>query len=300
MKVVLAGASGFLGSALQADLASHGHTITTLVRRAPADSSEVRWDPAAGELDPAVLAGADAVISLSGVGISDKRWTPAYKKLLLTSRTEPTGTIARTLAALPEADRPGTWLSASAVGYYGERGDQSLPEGAAAGTGFLAKLVVDWEAATEPAVAAGVRVAVLRTGLVLAASGGLMKRLVPLFKIGIGGKLGSGKQYQAWISLEDEIGAIRYVLEHDELAGPINLTGPDPVRNAEFSAVLGSVLRRPSIFPTPAFGIRLVLGEFADEGVLVSQRAVPEALLAAGYRFSHPDVRSALEWAVQH
>jgi hypothetical protein len=223
-----------------------------------------------------------------------------YKKLLLDSRIQPTATIATTLAGLPDDQRPATFLSASAIGFYGERGDQPLPEGATKGTGFLADLVSEWETATAPAVAAGVRVATLRTGLVLAGSGGLLKRLVPLFKLGIGGRLGSGRQYQAWITLADEIAAIRFVLDNDSLAGPVNLAGPDPVRNDEFSKVLGQVLHRPALFPTPAFGIRLVLGEFADEGALASQRVIPEALLAAGYEFQHSDLRTALEWAVRN
>jgi uncharacterized protein (TIGR01777 family) len=300
VKVILAGASGFLGHALSEALTSDGHQVITLVRREPKDANERQWDPSRGELDPAILAGSDSVISLSGAGISDKRWTAEYKRLLLDSRTEPTGTIAAALAGLPAADRPNTWISASAVGYYGERGDQPLPETATRGSGFLADLVLEWEGATAPAVDAGVRVALLRTGLVLSASGGLLARLIPLFKAGIGGKLGSGEQYQAWITLADVIGAIRHVLVTDSIAGPVNIVGPDPVRNAEFSRALGSVLHRPSLFPTPAFGIRLVLGQFADEGALASQRAIAEVLTQTGYQFEHADVRSALEWAVKH
>ncbi|MDQ2959100.1 MAG: TIGR01777 family oxidoreductase, partial [Actinomycetota bacterium] len=218
----------------------------------------------------------------------------------LDSRLGPTGTLATALAALPADRRPATFISASAIGYYGERGDQPLPESAAAGTGFLAGLVIQWEAATQPAVDAGVRVLTLRTGLVLSAGGGLMKRLVPLYKLGLGGKLGSGQQYQSWITLADEVGAIRHLLETDGVDGPVNLAGPAPVRNDEFSSVLGSVLHRPSIFPTPAFGIRLVLGEFADEGALASQRVIPEKLAASGYQFQHADIRTALEWAVKN
>ncbi len=300
MKVLIAGASGFLGHALRAELIAHRHLVHTLVRRPAASANEVEWHPENGQLDPAVLRGFGAVISLSGAGIGDKRWTPEYKKTLVDSRVGPTSVLASALAAMPADQRPTTFISASAIGIYGERGDQVLPESATPGTGFLADLVVDWEAATEPAAAAGVRVAMLRTGLVLARSGGLMQRMVPLFKLGIGGKLGSGQQYQAWISLADEVGAIRYVVEHDEVAGPVNLTGPEPVRNVEFTKALGQVLHRPSMFPAPAFGLRLILGEFADEGVLVSQRVVPEQLQAAGYTFQHPDLRSALEWAVAH
>ncbi len=300
MKVLIAGASGFLGRALVADLPGYGHSITTLVRRSPAAASEIEWHPDRGELDPSALSGVDAVISLSGAGIGDKRWNAAYKRELLDSRVQPTATIAATLASLPQADRPRAFLSSSAIGYYGERGDLPLPETAAAGTGFLAELVQEWEAATTPAVDAGVRVATLRTGLVLSAHGGLLKRLVPLFKIGAGGKLGSGKQYQAWISLADEIGAIRHVLESESVTGPVNLAGPQPVRNEEFSAALATVLHRPALLPGPAFALRLALGEFADEGVLVSQRVIPEKLSQTGYRFQHEDVHAALAWATKN
>jgi uncharacterized protein (TIGR01777 family) len=216
------------------------------------------------------------------------------------SRLQPTSTIADALAGLPAELRPGTFVSSSAIGYYGERGDQPLPETATAGTGFLADLVRRWEAATEPAGQAGVRVVMLRTGLVLSSTGGLMKRLVPLFKLGAGGKLGSGRQYQSWITLADEIGAIRHALQTDQLEGPVNLVGPEPVPNAEFSAALAAALHRPAVLPAPAFGLRLALGKFADEGVLVSQRVLPEKLLASGYRFEHADLRSALAWAIRN
>jgi uncharacterized protein (TIGR01777 family) len=300
VKVVIAGASGFIGKALVADLRGDGHQVHTLVRRAPAAETEFEWHPERGELDPLTLAGSDAVVCLSGAGVGDKRWTDAYQQVLVASRLQPTSTIARTLAGLPPELRPGTFVSASAIGYYGERGDQPLPESATGGTGFLADLVRRWEAATEPAGSAGVRVAMLRTGLVLSASGGLMKRLVPLFKLGAGGKLGSGRQYQSWITLADEIGAIRHILQTQQVDGPVNLVGPDPVRNAEFSAELARTLHRPAVLPAPAFALRLALGRFADEGVLVSQRVLPEKLLASGYRFSHADLPSALAWAVRN
>lgn len=300
MKVLIAGASGFLGKALAADLATHGHSVNTLVRRPATSASEFEWHPERGELDSATLQGVDAIISLSGAGIGDKRWNAAYKQELLDSRMQPTATIAATLAGLPPERRPRAFLSASAIGYYGERGDQPLSETAGVGTGFLADLVQQWEAATVPAEAAGVRVVTLRTGLVLSAGGGLLKRLVPLFKIGAGGKLGSGTQYQAWISLADEIGAIRHVLESETISGPVNLAGPRPVTNDEFSRTLAAVLHRPALVPTPAFALRLALGEFADEGVLVSQRVIPEKLTASGYRFRHDDVHAALTWATKN
>jgi uncharacterized protein len=298
VKVIIAGASGFLGTALLTDLRGAGHQVSTLVRRPASSDSEIEWHPDRAELDPAALAGADAVISLSGAGIADKRWTPEYRQLLVDSRVQPTSTIARVLAELPAGQRPSAFLSSSAIGYYGDRGSEPLPETASTGTGFLADLVRRWEAATEPASQAGVRVAMLRTGLVLSAKGGLMKRMVPLFKMGLGGKLGSGQQYQAWITLADEVAAIRHIMLTEQLAGPVNLVGPAPVTNAEFTAELGKVLRRPAVLPAPAFGLRLVLGDFANEGVLVSQRVLPEKLAAHGYQFQHGDLRSALEWAV--
>jgi uncharacterized protein (TIGR01777 family) len=298
--VVIAGASGFIGKALVLDLRGHGHQVTTLVRRSPVSESEVEWQPDRGQLDQAALAGADAVISLSGAGIADKRWTPAYQEVLAQSRLQPTATIAGALAAMPAELRPRSFLSASAIGYYGDRGDEPLTESAGCGDGFLADLVRRWEAATEPASGAGVRVATLRTGLVLSASGGLLKRMVPLFKLGVGGKLGSGQQYQAWITLADQVDAIRHILATDELDGPVNLVGPAPVRNSEFTAELARVLHRPAVLPAPAWGLRLALGGFADEGVLLSQRVLPEKLTSSGYRFEHGDLASALTWAVAH
>lgn len=300
MKVVVTGASGFIGTALVADLRGHGHQVSTLVRRSPVSESEFQWHPERGELDPLVLAGADAVISLSGAGVADKRWTEAYRQVLVQSRVQPTTTIARALAELPAERRPESFLSASAIGYYGDRADEPLPESATAGAGFMADLVRRWEAATEAASAAGVRVVTLRTGLVLSRTGGLMKRLIPLFKMGAGGRLGSGRQYQPWITLADEIGAIRHILQAQQLQGPVNMVGPEPVPNAEFSAELARALHRPAMLPAPAFGLRLVLGDFADEGVLLSQRVLPEKLIASGYRFEHADVRSALAWALAH
>ena len=300
MKLVIAGASGFIGKALVLDLRGHGHQVTTLVRRNPVSESEAEWHPDRGELDSAALAGADAVISLSGAGIADKRWTPAYQQVLAQSRLQPTATIAGALADLPAQLRPKSFLSASAIGFYGDRGDEPLTESAAQGAGFLADLVRRWEAATEPASDAGVRVVTLRTGLVLSARGGLLKRMVPLFRMGVGGRLGSGRQYQPWITLADEVGAVRHILAAAELDGPVNLTGPQPVRNAEFTAELARALRRPAVLPAPAWGLRLALGEFADEGVLASQRVLPDKLTRSGYRFEHADLASALAWAIAH
>ena len=300
MKVIISGASGFLGKALSRELAEHGHLVTALVRRPVREDAEAEWHPEKRELDRDVLAGADAIVNLSGAGIGDKRWTTEYKRILRESRMQSTGTLAHTLAEMGSESRPTTFVSASAVGFYGERGDQPLPESATVGTGFLADLARDWEAATQPAAAAGVRVATLRTGLPLAASGGLLKRLMPIFKAGIGGTLGSGQQYQSWISLADEVGAIRHILETDAISGPVNLAGPEPVRNQQFTKALGRTLHRPTLVRAPAFAMRLVLGQLADEGALASQRMIPQVLIEHNYRFQHPDLQSALDWAVQH
>jgi uncharacterized protein (TIGR01777 family) len=300
VKVIIAGSSGFLGQALARDLIAAGHRITRLVRRPATGPTEVTWRPDHAELDPAALVAADAVISLSGAGIGDRRWTAEYKQVLRDSRLQTTSTIARTLADLAESDRPPTWLSASGIGIYGERGDQPLLEVSERGEGFIADLVADWEAATAPAAAAGVRVATMRSGLVLARSGGLLKRLLPIYLLGAGGRLGSGEQYQSWITLADEISAFRHVLNTPGVSGPVNLAGPNPVRNAEFNRVLGQVTHRPAVLSVPGIALRAVLGEFADEGVLVSQRVVPEVLAKSGFRFRHPDLRSALEWAMSN
>ena len=298
MKVLIAGASGFLGRALTEELTSHGHLVHTLVRRPVRTNSEIEWHPEHGSMDPDALRGYAAVIGLNGVGIGDRRWTPAYKQQLVDSRIKPTSALAKALAFLPLAQRPRTFINASAVGYYGNRGDEPLAETSGAGQGFLAELVVNWEAATQPAADAGVRVVMLRTGLVLSARGGLLARLIPLYRNGLGGRLGSGQQYQPWISLADEVGAIRLLLESDRLDGPVNLAGPAPVRNREFSDELGRVLHRPALLPVPRLALRAALGEFANAGALASARVIPERLLAAGYRFQHDDLASALEWAV--
>jgi uncharacterized protein (TIGR01777 family) len=300
VKLVIAGASGFIGKASVLDLRDHGHQVTTLVRRSPVSESEVEWHPDRGELDPAALAGADSVISLSGAGIADKRWTPAYQQVLVQSRLQPTSTIAGVLADMPAELRPKSFLSSSAIGYYGDRGDEPLTESATPGTGFMADLVRRWEAATEPASHAGVRVVTLRTGLVLSATGGLLKRMVPLFKMGVGGRLGSGRQFQSWITLADEVAAIRYLVATDGVEGPVNMVGPAPVSNAEFTAELARALHRPALLPAPAWGLRLALGGFADDGVLASQRVLPEKLTTSGYRFDHADLPSALAWAIAH
>ena len=300
MHVVLSGASGLIGTALKDALRADEHTLATLVRRPPQSTEERQWDPDAGRLGVEVLAHADAVINLSGAGVGDHRWTDSYKRTLTTSRLGPASTLTTCLNELG-AQGPSTFISASAVGYYGDTGDRIANEDAPVGAGFLADLCRQWENAALGADRDGRRVVLLRTGLVLAPSGGLLGRLEPLVKLGLGGRLGSGKQFQPWISLDDEVRAIRFLLSGagQGVAGPVNLTGPDPVRQSDFVRALAKVLHRPAVFPAPKFGLRLVLGQFADEGVLIGQRAVPAALTKAGYQFAHPTLDGALRAAVK-
>lgn len=295
MRIAVTGASGLIGTALVPALREDGHDVVRLVRHSPGAPDEIEWDPTAGKLDPDALAEVDAVVHLSGAGVGDSRWTASYKQTILRSRVDTTTTLAEALAAAPP--RPRVLLSGSAVGWYGDTGDTVVDETAPAGKGFLAGVCRAWEGATAAAEEAGVRVAHLRTGLVCSRDGGLLGRLSPLVKLGAGGRLGSGRQYQPWISLRDEVDAIRFLLTAD-VSGPVNLTGPEPVRQADFVAAMAEVLHRPAVVPAPAFALRIALGQFADEGVLIGQRAVPAVLTAHGFRFSHTDVRAALRWSV--
>ncbi len=269
-----------------------GHDVVALVRRKERSADEIRWDPAARELDPAAFAEVDGVVHLAGAGIADKRWTESRRREILDSRVDGTTTIAQTLAAAPPRAR--FMVSASAVGWYGDTGDRPVEESEPAGEGFLAEVCERWEAAAQPAIDAGVRVAFARSGLVLSRRGGLMGRLLPLFRLGLGAKLGSGRQYWPWITLTDEISALRFLIDSD-LTGPVNLTGPAPVTNAEFTKTLGSVLGRPTLAAVPSFVLKLVVGEFAEEGILAGQRAMPRVLTEAGFKFTAPTLRDALE-----
>ena len=293
VRIVISGSSGLIGTALVARLRADGHTVVRLVRRpTAAGGSEAEWNPAAGTLDPAVIDGADAVINLSGAGIGDKRWSDSYKAELLSSRLLTTGLLARTIAAVEH--KPSVFLSGSAIGWYGPCGDEQLDETAPAGSTFLADICVQWEAAADPAAEAGVRTALLRTGIVLTPKGGALKKQLPLFKIGAGGKFAKGNQWQSWISLDDEIGAICHLLT-TPVAGPVNLTAPNPVTNAEFTKVLAAVLKRPAVLPIPSFGPKLLLGdELAAALLFTGQRVMPAALQASGYVFQHPMLEAAL------
>ena len=292
MRIVVSGASGLIGSPLVERLRRDGHDVVQLVRREPRAPHEVRWDPSSGDLDPAALEGVDAAINLSGAGAGDKRWTPEFKRVIRDSRVDSTRTLATALAA--SGPPPKVLLNASAIGYYGDRGDEELTERSVAGDGFFVDVVVDWEAATRPAEDAGVRTVHLRSGLVMARKGGAFGRLFPLFRLGLGGKLGDGSMWWSWISLEDEVTAIVHLLTHD-VSGPVNLTGPRPVTNAELTKALGRALHRPAPFAVPKGALRAGLGEFAEE-VTSSQRVLPHVLLDSGFAFTHTDVDSACRW----
>lgn len=298
MKIAVTGASGLIGGRLVPALRNDGHEVIRLVRRTPRTADEHRWDPQHRRIDPAVLADVDAVINLAGVGVGDRRWSEKHKQRVLTSRVDTTTTISKALAAAVAADpdRPRVLLAGSAVGWYGDTGDRVVDERASAGDDFLAHVCVQWEAAAAPAVEAGVRVVHLRTGLVLA-QGGLLARMLPLFRLGLGGRLGSGRQYQPWISLQDEVDAIRFLLTAP-VSGPVNLSAPVPVTNREFTAALGRVLHRPAVLPVPGPALWVLLGEFARVGVLAGQRAVPAKLLEAGFEFTYTDLDDALRAAI--
>lgn len=291
MKIVISGASGLIGTQLVAKLSQSGHEVIRLVRRSP-KSGEIQWNPKLGTLDAAALEGTDAVIHLSGAGIGDKRWSAAYRKEILDSRTDTTALLATTIASLSR--KPSVFLSGSAIGIYGARNDEQLTEVSTHGTGFLADVCEQWEAAAKPAVDAGVRTVYLRTGIVLSPKGGALKKLLPLFKLGVGGKFGNGKQWQSWISIDDEIGAIEHLLTAN-VSGAVNLTAPNPVTNAEFTKVLASVLKRPAIVPVPTFAPKILLGgDLADALLFTGQRVIPAALNASGYSFKHTTLESAL------
>lgn len=292
MKIAVTGSSGLIGTALVEALRADGHDVLRLVRRAPRGPDEVQWDPE-HPLSPAKLEGVEAAVNLSGAGVGDKRWTESYKRTLVDSRVNPTHTLATALAALDP--KPKVLLQGSAIGYYGDHGDTPVDETTGPADDFLARLTVRWEAAAAPAEAAGIRVAYLRTGLVVSSNGGAWGRMFPIFRFGLGGKLGNGRQYWSFISLSDHVRAMKFLLTSD-ISGPVNLTGPDPVTNAEVTKTMGKVLHRPTLLPAPAFGLKLVLGEFSTE-TLRSQRILPNVLLKAGFDFEHPTIEAAIRAA---
>jgi uncharacterized protein (TIGR01777 family) len=300
MKVAITGSSGPIGGALVPALRNDGHEVLRLVRRTPRTADEHRWDPAHGRIDGGLLADVDAVVNLAGAPIRPRLWTAGYKRQLLTSRVQSTTTVSQAFADAAAANpgRPRVLLSGSAVGYYGDTGDRPVDESEPPGRDFLADMCVQWEAATAPAQAAGIRVALLRTGLLLAPGSVLVTILGLVFRLGLGGRLGSGRQYWPWVSLEDEIGAIRFLLTAD-VSGPVNLTGPAPARNADFTRALAEVLHRPAVVPVPGPLLSLALGDFARSGIVGGQQALPTVLTRAGYSFTHADLDSALRAAFE-
>ena len=291
MHVAITGSTGLVGSALVDFLAAEGHRTLRLVRGA-AEAGEASWDPLGGTIDAAALEGLDAVIHLAGENIAAARWSAAQKKRIYHSRVDGTRLLCETLANM--ARPPKVFLSASAIGYYGDRGDEVLDEGSGAGEGFLAQAVRDWEAAAGPAADAELRVVFLRFGMILSPRGGALAKMLTPFRLGAGGRVGNGRQYWSWVSLDDAIGAIHHALFTDQLSGPVNVVAPNAVTSLEFTKTLGRVLSRPTWFPMPAFAARLALGEMADAILLSSERVEPVRLKESGYEFRHPTLEAAL------
>lgn len=294
MRIAVTGASGLIGQALVTRLRAQGHEVVRLVRRAATAPDEVTWDPETGYVDLVALAGVTAVVHLAGAGVGDHRWTSAYKATIRSSRVAGTNTIATAMAALDPV--PAVLVSGSAIGYYGDTADTEVDETAPAGSGFLADVVTAWEAAADPARAAGIRVVHPRSGLVVARNGGAWGRLWPLFRAGVGGRMGSGRQWWSFISLRDEVDALIHLVD-SALEGPVNLTAPNPARNYEVVEAMGTLLHRPTLLPVPAAALRIALGEFSTE-ILSSTRVVPRALLADGFTFRDPTIADALAWAL--
>ena len=299
MKIGITGASGLIGPPLVADLQGQGHDVVRFVRGRAGANDERGWDPASRRLEPEAVADLDAIVHLAGAGVADKRWTDGYKKTVLDSRVDGTTAVAQAVAAAAASGQgPRVLLSASAIGIYGDTGDRVTDESGPVGTGFLADVCRAWEAATAPAEAAGVRVVHLRTGIVLTKTGGALGKQLPIFKVGAGAPLGSGTQWTSWISLRDEVGAIGHCLTAD-VSGPVNLVGPAPVTNRDFTKALGRAVHRPTLpIAVPAFVLKAALGQFAEEGVLIGQRLVPSVLQRTGYTFLDPDVDAALRSAL--
>jgi len=290
-RIAISGSSGLIGTALVGHLKSEGHTVQRLVRRAPVAADEVQWDPQTGYVDLSALEGVDAVIHLAGVGVGDKRWTKRYKSEILNSRLMGTTTIAKAVAEL----KPQVFISASAIGWYGESGNRAVIETDRVGDDFLAAVCREWEAAAD--LAGDVRTVKIRTGLVLDPTGGALGKMLPLFRLGFGGKLGSGKQWWSWITLHDQIRAIVFALEH-QISGPVNLTSPNPVTNQEFTSALARALHRPAVFPAPAIALRIALGGFSTE-VLGSKKVIPHVLQEAGFTWDYQHITDALTELIQ-
>ena len=298
MRILMTGASGLVGTALAAGLRADGATVNRLVRPGGAASAgDVAWNPETGEMNLAAAEGADAVVNLAGASIGGGRWTAKRKELLRSSRVDLTKRLVAELARL-EAP-PKILVSASAIGFYGDRGEESLTEASAGGQDFLAAISREWEAAAMKAEQFGIRTVIARFGVILSKNGGALPRMLTPFKLGVGGRIGSGKQWMSWVALDDVVGAIRFAIGDAAVRGPVNVVAPNPARNAEFTRVLARVLRRPAIFPAPAFALRLLLGEMADALLLSSQRVVPQKLSERGFRFQYAELEAALRRALE-
>jgi hypothetical protein len=297
MTILLSGASGMLGTAIGSALSGQGARLLTLVRREPRGPDELRWTPAGAGIDePERLEGLDAAVHLSGANVTSRRWTAKYKREMTESRVGVTQLLAETLAKLKKP--PQVLVKASAVGYYGNRGDEILDEDSAAGRGYFPELCTAWEAAARPAADAGIRVVHLRFGMVLGRDGGAMARLAPLFKLGLGGRLGDGRQWMSWVSEADAVAAALFALSNPQISGPLNITAPEPATNAAFTRELGRAVHRPALLPAPAFALRLAFGEMADEALLASARVLPKRLTQAGFVFAHPTLPEAFAAAL--
>ncbi len=292
-RIAITGASGLIGSALVGHLKSQGHTVQRLVRREANSSDEIKWDPKTGYVDIEALRGVDAVIHLAGVGVGDKRWSKKYKAEILNSRLLGTTAIANAILQV----QPSLFICASAIGWYGESGNRGVVESDSSGDDFLAAVCREWEAAADLA-GTNVRVVKIRTGLVLDPTGGALGKMLPLFRIGLGGKLGSGKQWWSWITLHDHIRAIDFILSHKNIEGPVNVTSPNPVTNQEFTSALARAMKRPALFPAPAIALKLALGGFSSE-ILGSKKVIPQKLSDAGFSWDYPHVSSALDALVE-
>lgn len=297
MNILVTGASGLIGKALTAHLTQSGHRLSRMVRKDRPGPQEVRWDPSGGIPDTEPLEGLDAVLHLAGENISEGRWTAEKKRRIRDSRIQGTQLLAQSLARL--FDPPKVLISVSAVGYYGDRGEEILDETSGKGSGFLADVCEEWEKATAPALMRGIRVVLPRFGMVLSAMGGALARMLPVFRLGIGGRIGDGRQYVSWIAIEDLVGALDHVLHNESIHGPVNVVAPNPVTHREFAAALGRVLSKPAFFALPAFAARLAFGQMADELLLASARVSPARLQSSGYKFRFPELEGALRRALQ-
>jgi uncharacterized protein len=296
MKILISGSHGLVGTALFKTLEADGHDIFRLVRHYPASPAEIEWSPDRYSIALSLIEGFDAVVHLAGESIAEGRWTEEKKKRIRESRVKGTRLLGDALANLSQ--RPGVLVSASAIGYYGNRGDETVTEASAPGNDFLSEVCVEWEKATDLAKEKGIRTVNARFGIILDKDGGALKKMLPPFKMGLGGRIGDGKQWMSWIGLDDVVGAIKFALTNDALQGPVNFVAPNPVRNAEFTKTLGRVLSRPTLFPIPAFGVRLAFGEMADALLLSSQRVEPKSLTEANYQFQYSQLDEALRHAV--